>query len=276
MRFFLRLSGVWFVLLFLAGASAASPRTDAVLDALRIGDLMQIMQTEGVVSGEELDASMLGGTGGAGWADTVRRINDAGRMERELRTAFAEVMPEDFADQATAFLASEQGQTIVGLELSAREALLDPAIDAMNRTAMREARAAKTPRFTLITRFVEVNNLVDANVAGAMTGNVAFLRGLRGGGFPPYARARDDELIAEVWSRASELRSDTEEWVYAFLTLAYGPLEDDDLEAYIAFSETETGQALNRALFEAFDRVFTKASQALGEAVAHQVTAEEI
>jgi hypothetical protein len=53
-------------------------------------------------------------------------------------------------------------------------------------------------------------------------------------------------------------------------------LSDGDLEAYIAFSETDAGQALNAALFEAFDVVFTEASRALGEAVARHLTAEEI
>ncbi|MCR9086352.1 MAG: DUF2059 domain-containing protein [Rhodobacteraceae bacterium] len=276
MRSVLRFACLWFALALVAGAAQASPRSDAVLDALRVGELLAIMETESAASGEELNDSMLGGSGGASWLETVRQINDAQRMERELRAAFAEAMPDEHTEGATAFLTSDQGEKIIELELSAREALLDPAIDDMNQAAMRELRESGDPRFAMITRFVEVNNLVDANVAGALTGNVAFLRGLRIGGFPGYERASDSDLIAEVWAREPELRSETEDWVYAYLTLAYGPLEDSDLETYIAFSETETGQALNGALFTAFDEVFTDASQSLGEAVARYLTAEEI
>ena len=264
------------LLVALAGPVSASPRTDAVLDALRIGDLLVIMQTEAELSAAELDETMLGGTGGRGWGDTVARINDAVRLEREIRDAFGDAMPEEQTEATLGFLGSEQGKSIIELELSAREALLDPAIDELNREAARELRAAGGPRLDLVTRFIETNELVDANVAGALTGNVAFLRGLRDGGFPPYARVSDAELIAEAWDREPEIRSETEEWIYAYLTLAYRPLSDADLDIYIAFSETGAGRALNRALFVAFDKVLTKASHALGEAVGRHIMAEEI
>lgn len=276
MRLPVLFSAVCAILVLTFGSAHASPRADAMLDAIQIGKLMEIMEAESAVSAADLDDSMLGGTGGNSWQRTVERINDADRMEREMREIFADHMPPELIDDAITFFSSAQGQKIINLELSAREVLLDPNIDQMNRTATREMRFGDSDRFRLILEFVEVNDLIDANVAGAMTGNVAFLRGLRGGGFPPYARASDAELVAEVWAREAELRMDTEEWVFAFLSLAYRPLSDNDLEAYIAFSETEAGQALNRALFAAMDKVFSKTSQALGEAVAMQVTAEEI
>ena len=50
-----------------------------------------------------------------------------------------------------------------------------------------------------------------------------------------------------------DIRQNTTEWVYSFLLLAYEPLEDADLETYIAFSETGAGQDLNAAMFAAFD-----------------------
>lgn len=264
------------VLVLLTVTAQASPRSDAVLDALRIGELLEIMQVEAEMSGQDLNDSMLGGTGGKSWAETVQSINDPQQVERQIRVAFADLMPEQHAEAVTAFLSSEQGESIVELELSARRALLDPAIDEMNRAATQDLRESDGPRIKLITRFVEVNNLVDANVAGALSGNMAFLRGLRDGGFPPYERAGDSDLAAEAWAREPELRSDTQEWVYGFLTLAYGPLQDSDLEAYIAFSETESGQALNSALFAAFNDVFAEGSHALGEAVARHLMAEEI
>lgn len=276
MRSHLRFVCLWFCLSLVTVVAQASPRSDAVLDALRVGELLAIMQTEAETSGQELNESMLGGTGGSGWTETVRRINDAEGIERDLRAAFSSAMPDEHAQSAEAFLTSEQGEKIVELELSAREALLDPAIDEMNREAMQDLRESGGPRLDLITRFVEVNNLVDANVAGALTGNVAFLRGLRIGGFPAYERASDADMIAEVWAREPEIREDTTDWVYAYLTLAYGPLQDSEIETYIAFSETEAGRALNGALFAAFDEVFTAASQELGEAVARHITAEEI
>ncbi|MEM1363510.1 MAG: hypothetical protein AAGF94_17665 [Pseudomonadota bacterium] len=276
MRFILRVVTCVLVLACVAQAAVASPRANAVLDALRISDLLHIMEVESIQSAQDLDDSMLGGTGGTSWRQIVARINDPVRIEREIRKVFSDEMPAELATSAEAFLGSTQGQRIVELELSAREALLDPAIDQMNRAALRDMRDSELARFDKITEFVEINNLVDANVVGAMTGNLAFLRGLRGGGFPAYADVSDAEIAAEVWAREPELRVDTEEWVYGFLTLAYRPLSDDDLEALIAFSDTDAGRALNRALFYSFDKVFTKTSRALGEALAFQLSGEEI
>lgn len=260
----------------LAVPAAASPRSDAVLDALRVGELLAIMQIEAEASGAELDAQMLGGSGGRAWAATVSQIHDADRVENALREAFAERMPDDEAERAQAFFTSDQGARIIELEISAREALLEPAIEEMNRDAARAMRDEGSARFDLIRRFVEVNNLVDANVAGGLAGNVAFLRGLRDGGFAPYARSSDDALFAEAWASEPEMRRETEDWVYGFLSLAYGPLEDSDLEAYIAFSETEAGQTLNDALFSAFNSVFAEGSHALGSAMARHLSAEDI
>ncbi|MEY4698536.1 MAG: hypothetical protein RIT14_2964, partial [Pseudomonadota bacterium] len=50
----------------------------------------------------------------------------------------------------------------------------------------------------------------------------------------------------------------------------------EELQAYITFSETEAGQALNVALFVAFDAVFTPISKALGLAVAKQMQGQDI
>ena len=55
-----------------------------------------------------------------------------------------------------------------------------------------------------------------------------------------------------------------------------GPAGDEDLEALIAFSETEAGQALNQAVFAAFDETFTGISRALGRASARAITTEQL
>ena len=58
--------------------------------------------------------------------------------------------------------------------------------------------------------------------------------------------------------------------------MAYAPASDADLEAMIAFSETDPGQALNAALFTAFDGVFNDISHRLGLVSAGFMTTEEL
>ena len=120
-----------------------------------------------------------------------------------------------------------------------------------------------------------MNNLVETNVAGALNTNLAFYYGLLDGGAFGGALT-EDQILADVWSQEQEIRENTSEWIYSFLFMAYQPLEDEDLEAYIAFSETEAGEDLNRAMFASFDRLFEGISRSLGRAAANEMTAEEL
>ena len=110
---------------------------------------------------------------------------------------------------------------------------------------------------------------------GAMNANLAFYRGLsESGAFP--AEMTEDQMLSDVWAQEPDVRAETTDWLYPFLSLAYQPLSDDQLEAYIAFSETAAGDRLNGALFAAFDKVFTQISYDLGRAAAGQMQGEDI
>ena len=83
-------------------------------------------------------------------------------------------------------------------------------------------------------------------------------------------------MLADVWEQEVQIRSETEQWVYSFLLLAYQPLSDEDIEAYIQLSETSEGQVLNTALFAAFDTMYSEISHALGLASARYLSGEDI
>ncbi len=60
------------------------------------------------------------------------------------------------------------------------------------------------------------------------------------------------------------------------MLLAYRPLSEPELEAYIVFSETDAGQALNGALFDGFDAMYLFISHALGVQVAQAGTYSDL
>ena len=123
--------------------------------------------------------------------------------------------------------------------------------------------------------FVDANELVDSNVVGAMNSNYAFYVGLMDGG----AFAQDmteDSILSDVWSQEPEIRADTIDWVYSYLALAYQPISDDDIAVYTALSKTDEGRALNRAIFGAFDTMYTTISMALGQGAAQFMVGEDL
>ena len=82
--------------------------------------------------------------------------------------------------------------------------------------------------------------------------------------------------MQQVWDQEAEIREDTVIWLFSYLTLAYQPLSDEELQLYIDFSSSQYGQALNRALFAGFDRMFAEISRALGFAAGQLSGAQEL
>ena len=251
------------------------PRVAGLIEALRYDDLVRIMREEGLGYGETLEADLFPGQGGALWDDTVSDIYAADRMIDVVAEALDAGMSDDAIASAQAFFTSDQGARILELELSARDAFQDTAVEEMAEMAYAAAAEDPDAFFEQVTTFIEINNLIEANVLGGMNSNAAFYLGLSDGGAMGGAMTEQD-ILADVYSQQDDIRADTTEWAYSYLLMAYRPLPEADLAAYIAFSESDAGQAMNAAMFEGFDTLFVDISRALGLASARFMAAEEL
>ncbi len=254
---------------------AQDGQADALYAALGLPEMIGIMREEGLAYGEQIAADLFGGGGGPKWETSVDAIYDAARMDAALREGLAEALSQDTAGTIRDFFTSETGRRIVGLEVSARRALLDEAVEEASKATAAAEIAEGTPLAAQVARFVAANDLVETNVVGALNANYAFYRGLAGGGAFPGAMS-EEEMLADVWSQEPQIRESTTEWVNSFLLMAYQPLTAEELESYIAFSETPAGQRLNRALFSAFDALFEDISLALGLAASRYMAGQDI
>ncbi len=258
------------------GSGAVTVEAVAPLaEALGIGELMPIMRDEGLDYGADLARDMFPGRGGDRWTAQVGRIYDTDRMRREMEQGMAARLEAGKIDALLQFFESDLGRRIVGLELSARRALLDPGVEEASEEAATELEASGDPRFDLLQSFVEANDLVEMNVVGALNSNWAFYQGLDAGGAFD-GQLTEEQMLADVWAQEEQIRAETRGWVYAYLGMAYEPLSDDELAAYTALSETPEGEALNAALFAAFDEMFTRISRELGLAAATFMAGEDI
>lgn len=248
-----------------------------VARALRLPDLLAVMREEGIRYGRELEAELFPGAGGGRWESLVAAIHETGRMQRIVEGRLeAELGAEPDATEAIlTFFAADPGARIVALELAGREALLDDSVRDAAELAWQDMQAQGDPRLALIGRLVEANDLLEQNVAGALNGNMAFYRGMIDGG-AMAATMPEAELMADLWSQEPQIRAETEAWLMPYMVLAYRPLSDADLEAYVTFSRSVAGQVLNRALFAAFEQLFGMVSRDLGVAAAQMVTGEDI
>lgn len=256
-------------------AAAQDNDTDVLFELLMLPDIISIMREEGMGYGDTIGQDLFAGPPSPDWQAKVERIYDYDVMVGIVREDFEASLSDVDLTPMIDFFGSDQGQMIIGLEVSAREALLDEAVEEASEEMAATAIADENPRMTLVQEFVTVNNLIETNVAGALNSNLAFYGGLVDGGAFGGALT-EDEILTDVWSQESEIRGNTTDWIHSFLFMAYQPLDDEDLQAYIAFSETDAGGDINRAMFESFDRLFNGISRSLGRAAATEMTSQEL
>jgi hypothetical protein len=245
--------------------------------ALKMREVMQVLREEGLASGAELANDLPRGATDPLWSAALSRIYDPAQMEAAFNESFARSLADEGATvaAATAFFASPIGERALSLELAARRALQDEAVEAVAERAYADLAEENPERQALIDDFVAVNDLVESNVMGALNANLAFMRGLAGSGDETFAMPEVD-MLAQVWAAEPEVRAEMVAWVYPFLTLAYQPLSDAELSGYIAFSETPAGQRVNAAMFQAYDALFDQISHDLGHAFGLAMQGDDI
>ncbi|MDX5357323.1 MAG: DUF2059 domain-containing protein [Rhodobacterales bacterium] len=261
----------------LAPLRALAAPVDDLAAALRLPELLRVLVEEGIGYGADLEAELFPGAGGARWDAAVEAIHDPARMQAQaLARLHAELgaQPEEVA-RMTTFFTTEPGAAIIKLEIAAREAFLDDSAREAAEVALAEMKERGDPRLEQLDRLIAANDLIEQNIAGAMNANLAFYQGMIAGGAVD-ATLPDGEMMADLWSQEPQIRQDTIDWLLPYMVMAYRPLVDADLDAYIAFSETPEGQRLNRALFAAFDGLFNTLSRDLGLAAAKMLQGQDI
>ncbi len=258
-------------------ALAPEVQIKALTEALQIGPVIEVMREEGLDYGATLEAELFPGRGGARWQAVVGLIYDTQTMRKRFDAAFSSQIGDDPEGVSAMidFFGSDRGQRILDLELEARRALMDDATEEAARMTVEEMLAEDDPRMQMLRDFAEANDLIELNVMGAMNSNLAFFKGMAEGSAFDEPMP-EEQMLSDVWAQEDAVRSETEDWLYPYLALAYVPLPDEDLQAYLDFSRTPVGQRVNAATFAAFDAVFTAVSQDLGRAAARQLQGEDI
>lgn len=264
-----------------AEAQSAQPGDGQTIAAfsriLMIADTLDVMRAEGLKHSTELSDSLFPGENAAAWAALVNMIYDTSKMQTRFDAALAAAIGNDTKTLAAAqeFFASDLGQRVMSLEIAARRKLLDDAAETEAKQDWASLVADKSARADQIIRFGGINDLIESNVMGALNANLAFYRGLSGeGGFgDPMS---EGQMLDEVWGQEAQIRTETTDWLYPFLALAYQPLTDTDLDSYIAFSQTEAGKKINAAIFVAFDAVMVQVSADLGRAAGQLMAGQDI
>lgn len=242
-------------------------------DALRMSEVIAIMQEEGLAYGNVLATEMLPSGPNDAWAKTVEQIYDADTMLTSVNAAFEAALEGEDLGPLLEFYATDTGTQIIDLELEARAAMVDEDVEESAREVYRGLDGTDDVRLAQISEFIAANDLIESNIAGGLNATLQFYVGLNDGG---AFQMTESEILSDVWAQEPDVRLDTREWVYAYLLLAYGPLDDNQLDGYIEMSRSPAGQAMNQALFKAFNGMYDTLSYAMGRAIADHLMAMDL
>ncbi len=260
--------------LWLAVGPVRANETSAELSrVLLLPEVAVLLREEGIQYGADLDRDFLGASGSAHFKAQIDRIYDRGAMLSVMEQELSANLSAEAMARSLAFYTTPTGQKILALEMSARRAITQEAVEEAARQAVTLAAKAKDARAGDVVAFIEINDLTELNVAGALSSNFQFLSGLAAGGGQDMSEA---EIIDQVWAQEDEVRTDTDAWLNAFLFMAYGPLDDAEMQAYLDFSRSDAGQDLNAALFAGFNAMYRTIYYALGISVAQAMQTSEL
>ena len=251
----------------------ADARMSVLVDVLQLQEAAEILADEGMTQAQTLNEDMLAGQGGPAWAVQVEQIYAPARMVERVRGALEDELAGDALESVIEFYASPLGSEIIELENAARRAIQDPDVEEAARARYQDLKAQEDLRLGLVTALIDGGDMIDLNVTSAMNSSFQFFRGLVDG---KALDMTEQEMLNDVSKDIDASTQDTTEWLSGYMLLAYHPLTDEELMKYVAFSETEAGEALNRALFAGFGKAYEDISYSLGRAVALNMQAQEL
>jgi len=257
--------------------TVAPERLAALSHLMMMPEVFAVMAEEGRVYGASIEDQMFPGRGGPAWAMRVETIYAPDTLLPVFETAFAAALAQDpgTVAAAEAFFGTPAGQEILKLEIEARRALLDTAVEEAAQVEAERMKTERDPRLRLVRDLIEAGDLIESNVAGALSANLAFFEGMAAANVPGMMTDRES-MMAEVWSQEDSIRAEMANWLVPFLCLAYQPVSETDLKAYIAFSASSEGKRLNAALFAGFNETSRRISLQLGRAAAEAMAGNDI
>lgn len=249
--------------------------------AFLLPELFDIMAAEGRQSVLADGATPLQGRPLTQFRSDVEAIYAPDRMLMEFVAALeAELVryPEARAD-ALEFAATDYGKQILQLEISARDALMDDEIDTVARLALQDARDSQpddpvAERLDLVRQRIDANDLIELNVSLGLNTSFAYYRGMMAEN--AVQGMNEDTLLQLVWAQEPEIRADIEDWIESYFLMAYQPLSMEEMQRFVAYVSTPLAQDFNRAMFRAFDTVFSDISVQVGRALGRRLNIEEL
>lgn len=254
----------------------AQDGVDALIQALDLRTMAEVLEQSATEGALAMDGDWLNGQGGAHWQDRVGSIIRPGRYLEGFRAAVARDLTPEQIEDLLAFYEAPLGQLAVSLESSANVAMRDPGIEAHAMETVAQMWQAEDPALKQIAEYDDILKLTERNTAATLAANLSFFRGIKDVGGAEWIKSLGGSIEEIVWAEEALIRDQAQDWLWAFLNLAHGPLSQADKDAYFAFSRGPASQDLNTAIFEGYAAVNGQIMYEIGRALGQALKASSL
>jgi hypothetical protein len=264
----------WIVSVFGASLSVAqSPSASELYDALHMDILVDVIVSEGRDQVRDAAEIYLTGRAAETYVTENVALYDPDEIRQHLIDGLSSGLSADDLAVAVAFFKTETGAYAAKLEASARQAISDQGVEDHAKAMASDAVARGVERIDILETAIADMDLVEMNLAGAMTAQYQFLM--------PLSDVKDLGLdqaavLTMIQEGQDALSQSILEWLVAFLYMAYAPLDDEQLSTYLTYQTSPNGASLNKVLFDVFNAIDRDMSAAMGVSLAQSLQSKEI
>ena len=262
------------LLLFWSSCAAliAQP-SEQLYQLLHLDELVDIVSEEGLADANATADAYLQGVTRGGFGASIAKIYDKNSLTSRVKAMFAKALPARSADRIIALSHTHLGREVRQREESSRRAITDPSIEDYVIELVLEAEARGKRRPQLLRSAIKEMDWVKQNLAGAFEARFAFLEAVSQ---VEGLQLDQGQIFTLMQSDQEALSKEIEEWLLGYMHMAYSPLSDDELTAYLAFQTSPEGMDLNAALFDTFNKLTTENAQKLGQFTASALSAQDL
>lgn len=254
------------ILLVLPAAQASAETVhENLYSALRLSEIATVFQREGIEDAQStVEMYVQDGSSVSSAEMSLKEIYDLDAMEAFILEHLSDRLEAKNAEVALSFFQTPLGMTLAGLETSAREAISDDTVESYAIELANELERRDAQRYQTLRQNLDDTGLIELNMAGAFAAQYAFLDALSE---DDQIALSDADILRLFESNEAELRQDIIEWLMAFSTMAYSPLELDEIQVYFDFLQSSAGVEMQKALFASFNTFSVQKSVALGNLI---------
>jgi hypothetical protein len=256
----------------LASAAAADKEPARNIDELmhKSGLWMQIAQMEPVIQAgiaeERSQAKAKGDKNAMSDADHARlkaaaaTAYAADRLREDVRSVLAsELAPED-ESKVLEWLSSESGKRITAIEEGASEVAEMMKREQAAAVLLPTLSASRVDKLKRLARSLRVGDSTAGMIINTTLGMVYGIALAT----PPHETGGIDALKKRFETQRPQMARSLEERSIGEFAVIYRSLPDDELEGYVAFSESASGRRYNDASVVAVDQALVRAAVNMG------------